>query len=52
MALMPVCLYTAEARHGNQGCYSHHHGVNSCDNNVDKLLCNDGSHSPSCGFKI
>ncbi len=36
------------ARRGNQGCCSHHGGVRGCDSNSGKLLCNDGTLSPSC----
>jgi hypothetical protein len=32
----------------HQGCCSWHAGVDSCDIASDKLLCNDGTLSPTC----
>ena len=31
-----------------RGCCSWHSGVAGCDGNVGKLVCNDGTYSPSC----
>ncbi len=36
---------SADAR---QGCCSHHGGVQQCDTNNGRLLCNDNTYSPSC----
>lgn len=32
-----------------RGCCSHHSGVSYCDSSVGRLVCNDGTYSPSCG---
>lgn len=32
-----------------RGCCSHHRGVSYCDSSVGRLVCNDGTYSPSCG---
>lgn len=31
-----------------RGCCSWHQGVRSCDRNVGRLICNDGTYSPTC----
>lgn len=31
-----------------RGCCSHHRGVDYCDSSVGRLVCNDGTYSPSC----
>ncbi len=31
-----------------RGCCSHHGGVSGCDYN-GRVICNDGTKSPSCG---
>jgi len=36
----------AEAK---SGCCSWHGGVSYCDTSVGRYVCNDGTHSPSCG---
>jgi hypothetical protein len=35
-------------KRGNQGCCSHHRGVCGCDKWEGRLICCDGSLSPSC----
>lgn len=35
----------ADAR---RGCCSHHHGVKNCDTLTGRLVCNDGTYSPTC----
>lgn len=47
--LLLVAGQAAFARRGNSGCCSHHGGVGSCDGDVGRLVCRDGSYSPSCG---
>ncbi|HOY47353.1 MAG: hypothetical protein JW985_02015 [Alphaproteobacteria bacterium] len=41
-------INNAFARNGYQGCCSHHSGVSHCDSSVNRLVCNDGTYSPSC----
>lgn len=50
-ALLAIFLngQTVFARRGNSGCCSRHGGVASCDSDVGRLVCRDGSYSPSCG---
>lgn len=36
---------SSEAR---RGCCSHHKGVQSCDSSSGRLVCNDGTFSPTC----
>lgn len=31
-----------------RGCCSHHGGVSDCDSDNGRVICNDGSYSPSC----
>ena len=31
-----------------RGCCSWHGGVNHCDTNTGRIVCNDGTYSPSC----
>ena len=33
---------------GYQGCCSSHEGIDYCDNSAGRLVCNDGTYSPSC----
>lgn len=42
----------AYARRGYSGCCSHHGGVASCDDTVGRLMCRDGTYSPSCGCAL
>lgn len=35
-----------------QGCCSYHQGVQGCDSNVGRIVCNDGMYSPSCTCPI
>ena len=32
----------------SQGCCSYHGGIYDCDQTVGRLVCNDGTYSPSC----
>lgn len=32
-----------------RGCCSHHRGVAYCDSSTGRIVCNDGTYSPSCG---
>lgn len=32
-----------------RGCCSHHKGVGYCDSSTGRIVCNDGTYSPSCG---
>lgn len=41
-------LQTSFARQGCSGCCSHHHGIQGCDNTTGRIICNDGSYSPTC----
>jgi hypothetical protein len=47
LILMIGMLYPnfADAR---SGCCSWHGGVNRCDNSSGRIICNDGTYSPSC----
>src|SRR6056297_596581 len=36
------------ARRGYQGCCSHHGGVAYCDSSTGRIVCNDGTYSPTC----
>jgi hypothetical protein len=45
IALMLVTAGMAEAR---RGCCSHHGGVAACDDSRGRLVCRDGTYSPSC----
>lgn len=31
-----------------RGCCSWHQGVNGCDSTTGKIVCNDGTYSPTC----
>jgi hypothetical protein len=31
-----------------RGCCSWHGGVNHCDTTTGRIICNDGTYSPSC----
>ena len=31
-----------------RGCCSHHGGVCGCDNDKDRIVCCDGTYSPTC----
>lgn len=42
-------ITNAEAR---RGCCSWHGGVSGCDDTVGRLICNDGTYSPTCGCEI
>lgn len=37
--------------YAQKGCCSWHGGVSFCDANVGRLICRDGSYSPSCRCK-
>lgn len=39
-----VCTVT----YAKRGCCSWHGGVASCDTHVGRLICRDGTYSPSC----
>ena len=34
---------------GQRGCCSWHGGIAGCDRNVGRIVCNDGTYSPTCG---
>lgn len=38
-----------EIEQARRGCCSWHDGVCGCDSNVGRLICCDGTYSPSCG---
>ena len=38
----------AEAEIARSGCCSHHGGVCGCDSSTDRIICCDGTLSPSC----
>ena len=42
MLLFPILAYA------QSGCCSWHGGVDYCDRSEGKIVCNDGSYSPSC----
>ncbi len=31
-----------------RGCCSWHEGVGGCDKNLGRIICNDGTYSPTC----
>jgi hypothetical protein len=49
----PAVTAAAEAdgriEEARRGCCSWHDGVCGCDRNVGRLICCDGTYSPSCG---
>ncbi len=44
-----LLCFTSTQAFANRGCCSWHGGVNGCDREVGRLVCNDGMYSPSCG---
>jgi hypothetical protein len=34
--------------YAKRGCCSWHQGANHCDKDTGRIICNDGSYSPSC----
>lgn len=40
--LVPIIVYAS------QGCCSHHGGMDYCDRDVGKWVCEDGTYSPTC----
>jgi len=44
--------FNLQSRRGNQGCCSWHGGVAGCDESVGRLVCKDGTYSPSCGCRL
>jgi len=45
-------LFSSSTVHATSGCCSWHDGVSGCDGSVGRLVCNDGTYSPSCGCPI
>jgi hypothetical protein len=43
-----VLLFIPLTSLGRKGCCSWHGGVLGCDNNTGRLICRDGTYSPSC----
>lgn len=48
-----ICLtllfaINVEKVYANRGCCSWHGGVSHCDVDTGRIVCNDGSYSPSC----
>ena len=52
LLLVLAPLQLAYARRGYSGCCSWHGGVASCDGSVGRLVCRDGTYSPSCGCAL
>lgn len=42
-------LFLPNSALARRGCCSWHGGVAYCDTSVGRLVCNDGTYSPSCG---
>jgi len=45
VSLLAVLAPISEAR---RGCCSWHGGVDSCDERTGRIVCRDGTYSPSC----
>ena len=43
-----IILATCPLSYAKRGCCSWHGGVASCDFNVGRQVCRDGTYSPSC----
>jgi len=43
-----LSLFLFGNAYARKGCCSWHGGVASCDSSVGRLICNDGTYSPSC----
>lgn len=41
-------LFILSNAYARSGCCSWHGGVNHCDNGSGRIVCNDGTYSPSC----
>jgi hypothetical protein len=48
IAFVVILLFISTTSYAQRGCCSWHGGVNHCDSNTGRLVCNDNSYSPSC----
>lgn len=46
--LLCVSLAISDLSIARSGCCSWHGGVNHCDSSAGRIICNDGTYSPSC----
>lgn len=46
--VLTLVFLVNESTYARRGCCSWHRGVASCDTRVGRLICRDGTYSPSC----
>lgn len=48
VVILFLSLTFCDIAFAKRGCCSWHGGVNHCDNATGRIVCNDGTYSPSC----
>src|SRR4051812_40071849 len=52
LLILSLFIFTVGIAEARRGCCSWHGGVAGCDQSARRLVCRDGTYSPSCGCVI